>query len=63
MVWQLALVALAVTAAVLYLLRAAWRNWSGAKAGCGGGCCAKSPPERSVLIPSKDLTLRKPSHR
>jgi hypothetical protein len=53
-----------VTAALGYLVRAAWRSWRGRKAGCGGGCAcaAKNPVQGTAdvphLIPSESLTLR-----
>jgi hypothetical protein len=65
MSWQLAVVALLVAAAALYLARSAWRTWKGAKGGCGGGCgCGTAAPParengRPTLIPSEHLTLRR----
>ena len=65
--WQLVVVALVVAAASLYLARQSWRAWSGKKAGCGS-CSCKPPPGASAappagqvaLIPSDQLTLRRP---
>ncbi len=64
MSWQLAIVLLIVAAAAAYLVRQTWRTWSGAAAGCRGGCgCSRTqaaPPEGKVtLIPSDQLTLRR----
>ena len=40
---QLVVVYLLVAASAAYVLRATWRTWFGAKAGCSSGCgkCAK----------------------
>ena len=61
--WQLAIVLLIVVMAAVYLVRQTWRAWSGASAGCRGGCgCARipEPPEGKVtLIPADQLTLRR----
>jgi hypothetical protein len=66
--WQLAVVGLVVAGAVLYLVRAGWRTWRGAKAGCSGGCgCGaqvgrrKQSSKPATLIPSESLTLRRRS--
>jgi len=58
--WQLAIVCLTVAAAAVYLVRQAWRSWSGRKSGCGGSCgCSNSIEARSDgLIPAEQLTLR-----
>ena len=47
---QLVLVGLAVACAAGYVLRASWKTWFGAKAGCGSGCgkCAAPAPEPEV---------------
>jgi hypothetical protein len=45
---QLTLVGLLVAAAAAYVVRAAWKAWSGKSAkGCGAGCgkCATTTPE------------------
>jgi hypothetical protein len=56
-------VVLIVAAAVLYLARATWRTWGGAKGGCGGGCgCKTAPPaggERPTFIPAEQVGLRR----
>jgi hypothetical protein len=64
---QLMVVALAVAGAVGYLGHASWRSLRGSKRGCGGGGCAcpgNSSPSQSAksngLIPSDQLTLRRP---
>ncbi len=63
--WQLLLVALTVTAAVVYLGRSSWRTWRGRKAGCGSCSCAKSPAPAAeangstTLIPVEQLSLRR----
>jgi hypothetical protein len=70
MSWQLAVVGLIVATAVLYLARAGWRSWKGAKAGCAGGCgCAGTKTGevggsgKVTLIPSEQLTLRRRDSR
>jgi hypothetical protein len=70
MTWQLAVVGLIVAAAILYLARAGWRSWKGAKAGCAGGCGCGGTKAREVggngkapLIPSEQLTLRQRDSR
>jgi FeoB-associated Cys-rich membrane protein len=64
--WQLGIVLGAVAGAVLYLGRAAWRSWRGAKQGCGGGCgCGVKAggsgqiPDRPPLIPVEQIRLRR----
>ena len=68
MTWQLTVVGLVVIAAVLYLARAGWRTWRGAKGGCSGGCgCGPKTATpaagngKAALIPSESLTLRRRS--
>jgi hypothetical protein len=63
--WQIALVALAVGLASLYVVRQTWRTWSARKGGCGGGCCGKRHDEAAKpgtvparIIPVEELTLR-----
>ena len=65
MIWQLAIVALIVVAAAVYLIRKTWKTWSGSGQGCGGGCgCSKAAniPEKNqdslTLIPADQLTIR-----
>ena len=62
---QLAVVGLILAAALLYLVRAGWGSWKGARSGCGGGCGCK--PKRGAqtegaipirLISPERLTLR-----
>lgn len=52
--WQLTVVGLAVSAAVAYLARAAWKTWVGGKGGCGSGCgkctAPTTSPERTDRI-------------
>jgi hypothetical protein len=66
---QLALVAILVAGAALYLIRRAWRTWSGSsKAGCSGGCgCAgKTRPasnEAVTVVPVEELKLRRGGRR
>jgi hypothetical protein len=45
--WQLIGVGVALAGAVVYIARATWKTWFGAKAGCGSGCgkCASPEPE------------------
>jgi hypothetical protein len=61
--WQLWAAFGLVAAAVLYLLRALWRSWSGTKGSCGGGCdCGTKPgtqKDRPTMIPVEQLTLRR----
>ena len=47
---QLVVVGLVVAVAAGYVLRATWKTWLGAKAGCGSGCgkCAAPAPEPVV---------------
>jgi hypothetical protein len=67
MSWQLILVVLIVTVAVLYLVRQTWRAWSPRKGACGGGCScpgkSAAPAEENgvsaTLIPAEQLTLRR----
>ena len=60
---QLALSAIAVACAGVYLAYRGWRTWRGPKSGCSGGCgCAKTPANEAkepVLIPSDQLVLRR----
>lgn len=62
--WQHVLVIVIVVPAAVYLGRQTWRTWSGRKkTGCGGGCGCKqttSTPPGSI-IPSEQLSLRRPS--
>jgi hypothetical protein len=54
--WQTIAVAVSILAAVVYLLRHAFRK-TARKAGCGGGChCGKEQPKG--LISSGDLVSR-----
>jgi hypothetical protein len=59
---QLALVALIVAAAGLYLARQTWRSLRGKKAGCRGGCgCAATKitnKGETSLISVEQLTQR-----
>ena len=52
---QLIAVAFIVALAAGYVVRAAWKTWSGAKSGCGSGCgkCAapEPPPEANDRRP------------
>ena len=60
---QFVLVGVLVTVAAGYLLRGAWRTWTG-RPGCGGGCgCGKAAnPENATgsgtFVPVQQLTLR-----
>jgi hypothetical protein len=61
--WQLVIVIGTVALALLYLGRAAWRSWRGAKHGCAGGCdCAvktaggASGKDRRPLIPLEQIS-------
>jgi hypothetical protein len=62
---QLAIVAVLVATATLYIAFAVWRTWAGDKNGkCGGGCGCASPTKKEdsaseVLIPSNQITLRR----
>jgi hypothetical protein len=63
--WQLPFVLVILALAVLYLGRAAWRTWNGAKGGCGGGCGCKTGSDAAgqsdsqpKIIPVEQLTLR-----
>jgi hypothetical protein len=65
MEWQLGIVILVIAVSVLYLGRAVWRSWNGAKSGCAAGCgCAKTPAvpgsveSPATLIPVEQITLR-----
>jgi hypothetical protein len=62
--WQLALVAVLVSVAAVYLLRQTWHTWTVKKGGCAGCACptASSPPSPTQsLIPLEQLTLRRKS--
>jgi hypothetical protein len=64
--WQIVTVVLIVAAAVLYLGRAGWRVWSGAKGSCGGSCgcgragaAGKETVATPTIIPADQLRLRR----
>jgi hypothetical protein len=67
MTGELAVVAVIVAVAALYLVRSAWRTWAGGKkAGCGGncGCGAKTAATPGAagnvtLIPLDQIGLRR----
>jgi hypothetical protein len=69
MTWQLVAVLVIVAAAAAYLGWRTWRTWAGSKSGCGGGCSCpgKSSSQRTdnavPLIPSHQLTLRRPDRQ
>jgi FeoB-associated Cys-rich membrane protein len=69
MTWQLAVVLVIVAASAAYLGWRVWRTWAGSKSGCGGGCScpgktSSQPADNAVpLIPSHQLTLRRPDPR
>ncbi len=64
MEWQLAIVAMVIGAAALYLARSTWRTWRGTKGKCGGGCgCSKVPSaaptaEQPAFIPIETVKLK-----
>jgi hypothetical protein len=51
---QLAIVAVLIAVAVLYIGLQVWRTWAGSKkGGCGGGCgCSAAAPKASSDQPS-----------
>ncbi|HYV37797.1 MAG TPA: hypothetical protein VE988_19080 [Gemmataceae bacterium] len=60
--WQLLLVALIITAAATYVVRAGWRVLRGGKGGCATGscgCAGKSASSGQRPIPLQQLTLRR----
>ena len=61
---QIAIVAVLIAAAALYIGWQVWRTWAGAKnGGCGGGCgCAKpamptmNDPQQRARIPLNQIS-------
>lgn len=64
MEWQLAIVAMLVGAAALYLAGSTWRTWRGTKGKCGGGCgCSRASSAASIteqpkFIPIETIKLK-----
>jgi hypothetical protein len=59
--WQMTVAVVLVAGAALYLAGGMIRSWWTSKTACGGGCSCKQTqaPQTEVLIPSKDVVLRK----
>jgi hypothetical protein len=57
--WQVAVVIAALTLALGYLCRSAWRTWVGpaGKGGCESGCGGCAKPVTTIEVPTRRIAL------